>query len=66
MYRFLWIDCRQIKFWIFVVPLPTGPENSGAFKFLIRKALLYALHCVDRCKVKSLPKAPTPMDHILF
>ena len=44
----------------FVVPAPTGPWNSGAFNFLVFKALLNALHCGDKFMVKSLLKAHAP------
>ena len=42
----------------FVVPDPTGPGNSGAFNFLVFKALLNDLHCGDKFMVKSLLKVP--------
>ena len=42
----------------FVVPVPTGPGNSGAFNFSVFKALLNALHFGDKFIV--LLKAPAP------
>ena len=38
----------------FVLPATKGPGNSGAFNFLVFKALLNALHCRDKFMVKSL------------
>ena len=50
----------------FVVMANTGPGNSGAFNFLVLKALLNALHCQDKFMVKSLLKVPPSLGQCLF
>ena len=49
-----------------LVPVSTGPENSGAYVFLVCKALLNDLNCGDRFIAKSFPKAPAPWGQFLF
>ena len=44
----------------FVSPATSGLWNSGAFNFLISKALLKAVYCGATFVVKALRKAPTP------